>query len=64
MDPGVVEILSDKKPGDTWRSGELRFYFMPVVPEEFMLITWAWNKEFTGYLRGSTGHQVIRNVLG
>jgi hypothetical protein len=25
---------------------------------------WAPNKEFTGYLKGSAGHQVIRNVLG
>jgi hypothetical protein len=25
---------------------------------------WDRNKEFTGYLKGSAGHQVIRNVLG
>jgi hypothetical protein len=26
----VVEILSDEKASDTWRSGELRFYFKPA----------------------------------
>jgi hypothetical protein len=30
----VVEILSYKKPSNTQRSGELRFYFMPVAPDE------------------------------
>jgi hypothetical protein len=30
----VVEILSGEKPSDTQRSGELRFYFMPVVSDE------------------------------
>jgi hypothetical protein len=24
---------------------------------------WAFNSEFTGYLKGSAGNQVIRNVL-
>jgi hypothetical protein len=33
----AVEILSDEKPTDTQRSGELRFYFMPVVPNELTL---------------------------
>jgi hypothetical protein len=33
----VVKI-SDKKPSDTWRSGELRFYFTPVVPDGFTLL--------------------------
>jgi hypothetical protein len=28
----VVDILSDEKPSDTQRSGELRFYFTLVVP--------------------------------
>jgi hypothetical protein len=32
-----VEILSNEKPSDTQRSGELRFYFMPVVPDELTL---------------------------
>jgi hypothetical protein len=59
-----VEILSDEKPSNTQRSGELRFYFMPVVLGEFMLIIWALNKGFTGYLKGSAGCQVTRNVLG
>jgi hypothetical protein len=59
-----VEILSNEKLNDTWRSGEFRFYFTPVVPDEFILIIWALNKEFTGYLKGSAGHQVTRNVLG
>jgi hypothetical protein len=35
--PVVVEIMSDKKPSDTQRSGELRVYFMPVVPDELTL---------------------------
>jgi hypothetical protein len=39
-----VEILSDKKPKDIQRSGELRFYFTPMVPDEFRLIIWALNK--------------------
>jgi hypothetical protein len=56
--------LPDKKPRDIQRSGELRFYFMPVVPDEFILIIWTLSKEFTGYLKGSAGHQVTRNVLG
>jgi hypothetical protein len=59
-----VEILSDEKPRDTWRSGELRFYFMLAVPDGFILIIWAQNKKFIGYLKGSAGHQVTRNVLG
>jgi hypothetical protein len=46
-----VEILSDKKQSDTWRSGELRFYFTPADPDEFIFIIWALNKEFTGYLK-------------
>jgi hypothetical protein len=33
----VVEILSDEKPSDTQRSGELRFYFMPAVADELTL---------------------------
>jgi hypothetical protein len=60
----VVEILSDEKPSDTQRSGEHRFYFMPVVPDGFTILIWALNKGFTGYLKGSAGHQVTRNVLG
>jgi hypothetical protein len=60
----VEEILSDEKPSDTWRNGELRFYFMLAVPDEFILIIWALNKVFTRYLKGSAGQQVTRNVLG
>jgi hypothetical protein len=59
-----VEILSDEKPSDIWRSRELTFHFTQVIPDEFILIIWALNKEFTGYLKGSAGHQVTRNVLG
>jgi hypothetical protein len=59
-----VKILSDEKPSNTPRSGELRFYFTPAVPNGFMLLIWALNKGFTGYLKGSAGHQVRRNVLG
>jgi hypothetical protein len=33
----VVEILSDEKPSDTRRSGELRFNFMLAVPNELTL---------------------------
>jgi hypothetical protein len=52
-----VEILSDEKPSDTQRNGELRFYFMPVVPDELTLkISGAPNKEFIGYLKGSARH--------
>jgi hypothetical protein len=29
-----------------------------------MVLIWALNKGFTGYLKGSAGHQVTRNVLG
>jgi hypothetical protein len=47
-----VEILSS----DIWRSGKLKFYFTPVVPDEFILIIWALNKDFTEYLKGNTGH--------
>jgi hypothetical protein len=60
----AVEILSDEKPSGTQRSGELRFYSMPAVPVGFTLVMWALNKGFTGYLKGSAGHQVTRNVLG
>jgi hypothetical protein len=60
----VVEILSDERASDTRRSGELRFYFTPAVPDEFILIIWALNKGFTGYLEGSAGRHVKRNVLG
>jgi hypothetical protein len=35
--PFDVEILSDEKPSDTQRNGELRFYFMQAVPDEFAL---------------------------
>jgi hypothetical protein len=59
-----VQIFSDEKPSDTRRSGGLRFYFTPAVPDGFTLLIWALNKGFTGYLKGSAGHQVIRNVLG
>jgi hypothetical protein len=59
-----VEILSDKKPSDTQRSGELRFYFMLEVQNQFILKIWVLNKGFTGYLKGSAGHQVTRNGLG
>jgi hypothetical protein len=59
-----VEILSDEKPSNTQRNGELRFYFMPAVPDEFIFIIWALNKRFMGYLKDSAGHQVTRNVLG
>jgi hypothetical protein len=37
---------------------------MLVVPEEFILTIWLLSKGFTGYLKGSVGHQVTRNVLG
>jgi hypothetical protein len=37
---------------------------MPVVPDGFTILIWALNKGFTGYLKGSAGHQVTRNVLG
>jgi hypothetical protein len=40
----VVEILSDEKPSNTERSGELRFYFTLVVLDEFTLIIWSLNK--------------------
>jgi hypothetical protein len=33
----VVEILSDEKPSDTQRSGELRLYFVPAVPYKLTL---------------------------
>jgi hypothetical protein len=37
MNGNVVEILSDKKPRDTQRSGELRFDFTLAVPDELIL---------------------------
>jgi hypothetical protein len=33
----VVEILSDEKPSNTQRNGELRFYFTLEVPDELTL---------------------------
>jgi hypothetical protein len=50
----VVEILSNEKPRDTWRSGEFRFYFTPVVPDEFILLIWIyrifnWQCRVSGY---------------
>jgi hypothetical protein len=33
----VVEILSDEKPSNAQRTGELRFYLMLVVPDELTL---------------------------
>jgi hypothetical protein len=47
-----VEILSDEKPSNTQRSGELRFYFMPVVPEEFILIILGPEQWIRGILKG------------
>jgi hypothetical protein len=44
----VVEILTDEKPSDTQRSGELRFYFMPLGPDRFAYRIWAPSKGFTG----------------
>jgi hypothetical protein len=64
LSSNVVEILTDEKPSDTRRSGELRFYLMPAVPDGFTLLIWALSKGFTGYLKVSAGHQVTRNVLG
>jgi hypothetical protein len=40
-----VEILIDEKPSESQRSGELRFYFMPVVPDGFILLIWACPKD-------------------
>jgi hypothetical protein len=60
----VGEILTDKKPSNTRRSRELRFYFTPVIPDGFILLIWALSKGFTGYLKGSAGHQFTKNVLG
>jgi hypothetical protein len=37
----IVEILSDEKSSNTRRIGELRFYFTPMVPDEFRLIIWG-----------------------
>jgi hypothetical protein len=60
-----VEILSDKKLSNTQRSGELRILFKPVVPDEFIFEnSGRLNKGFTGYLKGSAGNQVTRNVQG
>jgi hypothetical protein len=56
--------LSDEKPSDTQRNGELRVYFMPAAPDEFALEILGAQTEFTGYLKGSAEHQVTRNVLG
>jgi hypothetical protein len=58
----VVEILSDEKSSDTQRSGEHRFCFMSQVSSHSKF--WAPYNEFTGFLKGSVGHQVTRNVLG
>jgi hypothetical protein len=48
-----VEILTDEKPRDIRRSGELRWICILYL-----------DKGFKGYLKGSAGHQVTRNVLG
>jgi hypothetical protein len=46
-----VEILSDVKPSDTRRSGQLRFLFTLAVLDEFILENSRHlNKGFTGYL--------------
>jgi hypothetical protein len=38
----IGEILLDEKSRDTQKSGELRFYFTPVVPDDFILIIWIY----------------------
>jgi hypothetical protein len=49
----------------TLRREELRFYFMPEIPDELTVKnSGALNKEFMRYLKGNSGHQVTRNVLG
>jgi hypothetical protein len=57
-----VEILTDEKPSESQKSGELRFYFMPVVPDGFILLIWALSKRFTGYLKGNAGHEKMLTV--
>jgi hypothetical protein len=59
-----VEILTDEKPSDTRRSGELRFYFTLAGQDGFTYHIWTFSKGLTGYLKGSAGHQVTRNMLG
>jgi hypothetical protein len=46
--------------------GELEFLFILCQQSQMILYLkfWATNSEFTGFLKGSAGHQVIRNVLG
>jgi hypothetical protein len=53
--------LTDEKPSNTRRSGELRFYFTPAGSDVYLVL--ALSKGVTGYLKGSAGHQVTRNVL-
>jgi hypothetical protein len=48
----VVETLSDEKPSYTQRSGELRFYFMMVVPDELTLKILGPQQWIHGILKG------------
>jgi hypothetical protein len=50
-----VQILSEEKPSDTQRSGELRFDFMPDLILGSHSKFWVLYKEFRGYLKGSAG---------
>jgi hypothetical protein len=46
-----VEILSDKKPSDTPRREELRFYFMLMVPDELTLKILGLEQRIHGILK-------------
>jgi hypothetical protein len=61
--PIVVEILSDKKPSNTQRSGELKFILCHQSQMSSHSEFWALNKEFTRYLKGNAEHHITRNVL-
>jgi hypothetical protein len=47
-----MEILSDKKPSNTQKIGELRFYFTPVVPDELTFKILGLEQRIHGILKG------------
>jgi hypothetical protein len=63
-DQSVVEILTDDKQATLREEENSQILFIPADPDVFTHLIWVLSKGFTGYLKGSAGHQVTRNELG
>jgi hypothetical protein len=49
-----VEILSDKKPSNTQRKGEVRFSFIPTDSDKFILETLGSKQRIHRILKGQS----------